>query len=107
MARTRTGWRTPSSRTEAVSAAIASSSKRDRGWRRLAVIDETGMSRNADGSASALGGMRAPSPLPSPTRRATAHLLGQLPVRERPTGRGVEDEDGLAERRRLRQADGA
>src|SRR5947209_935206 len=105
MARTSTGCSTPSSRTEAVNAAIASSSNRDRGCRRLALIDETGMSRKADGSASALGGMRASRPLPSPPRRATTHLLGQFAVRQRTAGRRVEDEDGLAERRRFREPD--
>src|SRR5436853_4391235 len=102
------GWRTPSSRTDAVSAAIASSSKALRGWRVFGKIDEVGRSWKAESTHSLLpAGMSAPSPLPSPLRRATTYLLGQLPVGQRPPGGGVEHDDGLPERRRLREADGA
>src|SRR4030088_2697481 len=49
-------------------------------------------------------GMRAPSPLPNPLRRATTHLLGQLPIGQGATGRGVKHDDRLTERGSLGQA---
>ena len=43
------------------------------------------------------------SPLPSPLRRAIAHLLGQFPVGDGASRGGIEHRDGLAEGRRLGQ----
>src|SRR5947209_7012909 len=106
--RTSTGCSTPNSRTEAVRAARASSSKEVRGWRRLAEMEATGISWNPPAPSSPEpGGMRAPRPLPSPPRRATAHLLGQLPVCGGAPGGRIEHDDGLPERRRLREAHSA
>src|SRR5207302_5161257 len=70
---------------------------------------ETGTSRNADGAAPvtavASGGISAPSPLPSPLRRATAHLLGQLAVGNGATRGRIERDDRLAVGRCLREPD--
>src|SRR5690606_29084128 len=109
--RTRMGWSTPSSRTEAASELNDSSSKCRRGWWGLGRMDDTGTSRRAEVSPPttplASGGMSAPSPLPSPLRRATAHLLGQLAVGDgAPRGR-IERDDGLPERRSFGQPDRA
>src|SRR5579875_3414641 len=48
-------------------------------------------------------GISAPRPLPNPLRRATAHLLGQLPVRDGAPGGWIEHDDGLPVRRGLRE----
>src|SRR5437588_10637786 len=99
--RTRTGCRTPSSRKEAVRALRLSSSNVDRGWAGLGSMAETGICRYADSLSPGAGGISAPRPLPSPLRRPTAYLLGQLAVGEgAPRGR-VEHDDGLPERRGL------
>src|SRR5947199_3639651 len=43
-------------------------------------------------------GIRAPSPLPNPLRRATAYLLGQLAVGNGAARRGVEHNNRLSKR---------
>src|SRR5207249_3597165 len=102
--RTSTGCRIPSSRTEAVSDASDSSSKYCRGCRPLACTAVRGISRRFEPRSTTTSvGMRAPRPLPNPLRRATTHLLRQLPVGDRTPGRGIEHDDRLSERRRLRQ----
>src|SRR5207247_575345 len=105
--RTSTGWRMPSSRTDAVSEASDSSSKCFRGWRGLERTLLIGTSIKAVPPLSTTSvGIKAPRPLPNPLRRATTHLLGQLPVGDSPPGAGIEHDDGLAEGRGLRQAHG-
>src|SRR2546421_3456615 len=52
-------------------------------------------------------GIRAPRPLPNPLRRATAYLLGQLPVGNRASRGRIEHDDRLPERRGLTQTHGA
>ena len=47
-------------------------------------------------------GISAPSPLPSPPGRATAHLLRQLAVGDGSARRRIEHDDRLPERRRFR-----
>src|SRR3954452_8579816 len=61
---------------------------------------------SASAAKSVPVGMSAPSPLPSPPRRATAHLFRQFPVGLRASRCGVEHDDRLAERRRLGEPDG-
>ena len=104
--RTRIGWSTPTSRIESASAPSASSSKWSRGWNRFGLIADVGSSSrpppvSVSESRLVPGGMSAPSPLPSPPRRATTHLFRQLPVRRRAARRGIEHDDRLPERRRL------
>src|SRR3954453_16607377 len=75
-------------------------------------MEETGTSRSAEGGAPAAvavasGGISAPSPLPSPLRRATAHLLGQLAVGNGATRGRIERNDRLAVGRGLREPDRA
>src|SRR5437764_10543289 len=108
--RTRMGWSTPSSRTDAVSAASASSWKARRGWLGFEVTLLTGTSMNCRGPASldaASDGIRAPRPRPRPLRRATAHLLGQLPIGNGSPGGRIERGDRLPERRRLGKSHGS
>src|SRR5262245_8853369 len=50
-------------------------------------------------------GISAPRPLPSPLRRPTARLLGQLSVGDGPPGPGIEAADRLSVGRCLGQAD--
>src|SRR3954447_7221235 len=96
--RTRTGWSTPNSRTEAARPLRVSSSNVVLGCCGFGSMEETGSWRYADSLSPGAGGMSAPSPLPSPLRRPTAYLLGQLAVGEgAPRGR-VEDDDRLPER---------
>src|SRR5437763_439189 len=101
--RTSTGWRTPSSRTEAVRELRLSSSNVVRGWPGFGSMEVTGIWRYADSLSPGAGGISAPSPLPSPLRRPTAHLLGQLAVGNgTPRGR-VEHGHRLPEGGRLGQ----
>src|SRR5579883_116980 len=100
---TSTGWSTPSSLMEAANDSRASSSKRERGWRELGRMRSRGSCFSIDPLSPATGlatgwlGMRAPRPRPSPLRRGTDHLLGQLPVGDRPPGDWVEHCDRLPE----------
>ena len=105
--RTSTGCRTPSSRIDAVSDASASSSKWPRGWCGLGSIGRPGGPAASVDSTSATSavGISAPRPLPSPLRRATAHLLGQLPIGDGAPRARIERDDRLTERRCLGQAD--
>src|SRR5687767_4510364 len=50
-------------------------------------------------------GMSELSPLPSPLRRDIVHLLGHIAVGKGAARTGIERDDRLAERRRLRQPD--
>src|SRR5579875_1021509 len=87
---------------------MVSSSNRVRGWWGFGLMLEMGTSRSAlPAPAETSVGISAPRPLPSPLRRAIAHLLCKLSIGDRPARGGVEDGDGLPERRRLRQADRA
>src|SRR3954471_4794729 len=107
--RTRIGWSTPSSRTEAVSEARASSSNTLRGWWGLVVMTVSGSSVYVSGPSSALAtseGISAPSPLPSPLRRATTDLLRQLAVGDGAARGRIECGDGLSVGRCLGQPDG-
>ena len=71
------------------------------GWARCWPTGSSSERRLAGARRRRRSGMRAPRPLPSPLRRATAHLLGQLPVGDgAPRGR-IERDDRLPERRRL------
>src|SRR5438132_13531867 len=89
----------PTSRMLAARAARVSSSKCSRGCLRLGSMLATGSSWSpAPLSPMTSVGMRAPRPLPNPLRRATAHLLGQLAVRQGATRGRIEHDDGLAER---------
>src|SRR5580692_4538926 len=66
---------------------------------------EIGTTRRIESdSPTASLGMRALSPLPSPLRRAIAHLLSQLAVRHGASRGRIENRDGLPERRGLREA---
>src|SRR6202011_4614362 len=68
----------------------------------------TGISSSADARSPTTSlGMSAPSPLPNPLRRATTDLLGQFPVGDGAAGGRVEHDDGLTERRGLRESNGA
>src|SRR6516164_9447567 len=91
---------------EAASEAMASSSKWLRGWRAFGRMWEIGTTRSKESdSPTASPGIRALRPLPSPLRRAIAHLLGQLAVGDgAPRGR-IEHRDGLPEGGCLGQAD--
>src|SRR3954464_6609799 len=104
--RTSTGWSTPSSRTDAVSDARASSSKAFRGWLGLVVRLLTGSSVSDTGPVSALAtsdGISAPSPLPSPLPRATSDLPCQFPVGDGPPRGWIECRDRLPVGGRLRE----
>src|SRR4029079_3650130 len=106
--RTRIGCSTPTSRIDAVSDASASSSNAWRGWWRLLVPALTGTSMRFDPAcwtAVTSEGIRAPRPLPSPLRRATAHLLGQLAVGDGPPRGRIACRDRLPVRGRLGQPD--
>src|SRR4051794_25251074 len=103
------GCSTPSSATDAVRLARASSSKLARGWCGFGAMDPTGTSLSpVPGSAPVMSvGMRAPRPLPSPLRRPTAHLLGQLAIGDRAPRARIERDDRLPEGGGLRQSNGA
>src|SRR6478609_8595998 len=94
---------------ESVRETRASSSNCARGWCWLGSIWLTWSSRSVASSLGAVRslGMRAPSPLPSPLRRATADLLRQFPVGDGAAGGWIERRDGLAEGRSLREPDRA
>src|SRR5690242_16039394 len=68
-------------------------------------MDAVGSSSSPPASTSSVvpGGISAPRPLPSPPRRATGHLLGQIAVRPCAAGRRVERDDRLPEGRRFRE----
>src|ERR1700683_1579545 len=93
---------------EAASDPIDSSSKWLRGWKALGRMCEIGTTRSRESdSPVASPGIRALRPLPSPLRRAIAHLLGQLAVGHgTPRGR-IKRCDGLPEGGRLGEADRA
>src|SRR5262249_21287217 len=106
--RTSTGCNTPTSRIDSASDPSASSSKCSRGCCGFGRMDAIGSSaRPPEPFATSPFGMSPPSPLPNPPCRATAHLLGQLPIRECAPRGTVEHRHGLAEGRRLRDPDRA
>src|ERR1700678_979376 len=69
---------------------------------------EMGTTRRAESvSPIASDGISALSPLPSPLRRAIAHLLSQLAIGHSPARGGIKHCDGLPERWSLREPHGA
>src|SRR3546814_5401994 len=72
------------------------------------LIEPTGTSLSPVPASPVMSvGIRAPRPLPSPLRRATAHLLGQFPVGNGAPGARIERDDRLPEGRCLREPDRA
>src|SRR5947209_4528439 len=90
---------------DAARPARVSSSKLTLGWWGLGSMSERGTSSSSvpPPPVSSVG-ISAPKPLPNPLRRATADLLGKLPIGDGPPGRGIEHDDGLPERGRLGEA---
>src|SRR3546814_656460 len=83
--RTRMGWSTPSSATEAVRLASDSSSKYRRGWLGFGLIEPTGNSLSPVPASPVMAlGVRAPRPLPSPLRHGGGggrqRFLGEVPA---------------------------
>src|SRR3954447_9111551 len=97
----------PTSRIDSASDASSSSSKCSRGWYGFGRMAATGISSSPPTPSGIPAGISAPSPLPRPPRRATAHLLRQLPVRHGAPRSRVEHNDRLPERRRLGETHGA
>src|SRR6478672_95763 len=99
---------------ESASAPRLSSSNWSRSWNGFGWIAETAISwrpgpspePGAGRATFSPAGIRAPSPLPSPPGRATAHLLGQIAIRLGAARRRVEHDDRLTERWRLAEAHG-